>query len=382
MEIGMPVLERRGDWLRLWATVRTDRPVADLPDRLWYEFPADQEASLTPGAEGFAVPLLLLAMGLGEDLHVRGTLPRLLLPSMAEYQQVFRLWYPDRLRPVRVRADVWTEPEAPEGMGRVLCTFSGGVDSFYTLYRHRPGAEEMPEYRLTDALFVHGFDIPLADEATYATAAADYGAMLARLGVRLLRLKTNVRAFVDRLHWDVSHGAALIGAAFLLRRGATRLFIPSSKTYAETEPYGSDYRLDSLLSLPGFTVCNDGAAAIRLEKVETIARWDETQGRLRVCWVRPDGLSNCGRCAKCLRTMVTLEAVGALGLHPNFPSTVPRDLLKNARVWIHRYEINGAIRRLKETGRHDLARDLTVALRRNQARSVAGQLLRRAGLFS
>ncbi len=45
----------------------------------------------------------------------------------------------------------------------IACFFSGGVDSFYTLLKHR---EE-----ITHIIFVHGFDIALEDHSLRAQAS-------------------------------------------------------------------------------------------------------------------------------------------------------------------------------------------------------------------
>ena len=58
---------------------------------------------------------------------------------------------------------------------------------------------------------------------------------------------------------------------------------PASHTYNDLVPWGSDPRVDHLLSSETLQVVHDGAAATRIAKTEAIARWPATYGRLRVC---------------------------------------------------------------------------------------------------
>jgi hypothetical protein len=93
--------------------------------------------------EDFLLPLALFpAMIGGSRLELpRGVSPRL-LSAAPKIQDVFRLWGEEYwsdtlsgLRPIAVNAEVRSSPvECAPGVG---CFFSGGVDSYYTLLKHR-----------------------------------------------------------------------------------------------------------------------------------------------------------------------------------------------------------------------------------------------------
>jgi hypothetical protein len=59
------------------------------------------------------------------------------------------------------------------------------------------------------------------------------------------------------------------------------------------------------------TVLHDGAAFMRVEKTEYVARSPLAMRHLRVCYRSEDG-GNCGQCNNCYRTMLALETLGAL----------------------------------------------------------------------
>lgn len=348
-------IEAAGGGVRVSAAVEVETPGVPVPDRLWYEVPAAWADGVTDRADGFAVAVVLLASVLGERLEVRGALSPRLAYGLDEYLRVFRCWYPEGFHPVPVVAGLDPEGPAEAPPHAVATAFSGGVDSSFTLWSHLPEHERHPDFRLSHGVFVHGFDIPLADEATFATAAGAYGAMLDRLGLSLVPVRTNARAFTPGIAWELAHGAALLSVPLVLGRLLRRFYVPASTSYADVGRWGSDPLLDHLLSTETLDVVHDGAGTYRADKVAALAGWPTTYDRLRVCWERPDGLRNCGRCYNCLLTMSALAAAGALDRFTTFPD-LALDRVRAAAVpdgW--QAEGRVLLRRVREAGLEDLA---------------------------
>ena len=350
------------------ARVELKTATAKIPNEIWFSFPACQEEWVSDRADGFATSLLLLAMAKGEDIEVRGAFSPRLAYGMQEYQKVFNLWFPQQFKRVELKCARYERPPETQGNGRAACAFSGGVDSFYTLWSHLPQNERIPSCPLSAAVFAQGFDIPLQDEATYRTASAAYEEMMKALGLQLWKARTNVRQFLAHLNWELTHGAALIGLAAVLGRKLSRFYVPSSYKYTMLHPWGSHPVLDHLLSTESLEVFHYGAERTRLEKMDVIAHWPETHTRLRVCWVKTDGLNNCCECEKCLRTMVALEIFGALSKFTTFPRPLRRQAIRNYRMAdeSHRTIARQMIQRAVEVGRRDLAFDLRYMMARNR----------------
>src|SRR5262249_41756622 len=135
----------------------------------------------------------------------------------------------------------------------------------------------------------------------------------AELGLPLVEVRTDVRAFSDRFsRWDHYHGAALATVAHLLAPYFSRVFVPATQTYAFLAPLGSHPLLDPLWSSEDVELVHDGLEAPRLDKLAVVASEPAARHWLRVCWENRNGAYNCGRCEKCLRTMVALDALGEL----------------------------------------------------------------------
>ena len=319
MILHCPTVSRADGEVCVSARVELQRAELGLPETLWFSFPEDHAPLVSERADGFVVSLVLLAMALGEDMEVRGSLSPRLAYGLQEYQRFFHAMMPEAFRLIRIEPQRLQPPQRTAVPSGVACAFSGGVDSFFTLWHHLPQNQPLPEFRLTHCLFVHGFDIPLAEKATFETCRQAYQKLLERLGVTLLSVRTNVRRFLARLDWHLAHGPALIGAALMLENLLGKFLVPGGYTYVDWYWDGSDPRINHLPSTETLRVIHHGADGKRVDKVAVVAHWPETYAALRVCWERFDGLNNCCQCEKCIRTMLALEIEGALDRYETFP---------------------------------------------------------------
>ncbi len=345
------------------ARIELLRTRGNLPERIWFALD-EQDAGFVDGSSnGIATVLLPVAMALGEDLEIRGILcPRLAL-GLEEYQRVMLAWLPGQLRQVSLRYG-HADAEARVGSEAVGTAFSGGVDSFHTLKTHLGDAEPRREHRISHALFVHGFDIPLDEEDSYAQAARAYRAFLQSVDVRLVCLRTNLRDFTKSPGWEMAHGAALIGSALILGRLFRRFFVPSSRSYETLIPWGSHPLLDPLLSTDTLQVIHDATHLTRVDKIRVLAAWPPTYSLLRTCYAKRDGLNNCCRCDNCIRTMTAFEVFGALHKYSTFPLPLERRHIRRGPV-LTRHERACArqiIALAWANHRHDLAFDQGCAL--------------------
>jgi hypothetical protein len=285
--------------------------------QLWFAVSGEE-----PGREAdFLVPLTLFpAMVTGSRLELPGEVSPRLLSAVPKIQDVFRLWGAEYwggkfqdLQLISVVAEARGGPvnRAPG----VACLFSGGVDSFYTLLKHR---EEV-----THVIFVHGFDIALANEAVRAQASRMAREVAKELGKSLVEVEANISPFPRRVvGWDKYHGAALASVALLLQHRVRKVLIASSYTYAELIPWGSHPLLDPLWSTELTEIEHHGCEVTRIDKLAYLSEHEVAMQWLRVCLSNPNGEYNCGRCRKCTWARAGLRVVGAL----DRCKTLPHDL--------------------------------------------------------
>ncbi|MBI5154734.1 hypothetical protein HZA57_05810 [Candidatus Poribacteria bacterium] len=329
MRVSCPVIRQSNSAIRLSARIHSESAPPGFPGELWFEYPRALAPFVQERADPFATALIHVAMATGEPLELEGPVSPLLLLGLAEIVRLFTYWEPTLFQAVEIRAhDV--RPGQAAVAGNIGMGFSGGVDSFHTLWQN---LHESPERsaRITHGRFVHGFDLPLGKRRLYESVAARYEPALAELGVQLVRARTNVREVTRSVEWRWTHGGALAAAA----RGLSGLFpaflISSSRPYSHLVPWGSDPRVDGWYSSGTLRIIHDGTVYSRFERIGHLTQWPVTRDLLRPCYRHEDlrGRLNCCRCSTCLYTMAWLEILGMRTRYSNaFPLGTDRRRLR------------------------------------------------------
>jgi len=279
-------------------------------------------APIASRADAWLCATLIPAMKLGAALQIDGAVGPRLLASSSSVQDIMAMWSP-RCRRVSIRADR-SDVEPRTAPRPAACFFSGGVDSFYTLLKHRDAIDTL--------IFVHGHDTPLDERDRLAAISQRIHAAARELGKSAIDVETNLRDFSERYAtWAPEYFGSFLGsiAALLAPQFAT-IYIPASCDYNQLDPFGSHPLLDPLWSTDEMTIVHDGCEATRFQRVARIAASDVALRYLRVCLRDRGPIENCARCEKCLRTMVSLRILGALDHCRTFAH--PLDLARVARV--------------------------------------------------
>jgi len=250
----------------------------------------------------------------------------------------------------------------PPGRG-VACFFTAGVDSFFSILRHRDQIDAL--------VFVSDFD-GVDPGAPPRPLAADVQQAADELGLPLVHVRSNLRRFAAEqgVHWLDFHGSALASVAHLLGGQFHTVLVSATTTYAELYPLGSHPMLDPLWSSEDVTLVHDGGEASRVEKLAALAELPAARRWLRVCWKDGSNAENCGRCEKCLRTMVGLRIAGVAD---RFSALPPLRLSDVARVKVPGLGTtwSGYLAQLEATGADPpLERALRTALWRKRLASV------------
>ncbi|MEQ8346495.1 MAG: hypothetical protein RIB84_29135 [Sneathiellaceae bacterium] len=302
---------------------------------LWFRY---RGLDSMPAAEAdpFVVAMLPASMHDGEPCEVDRAISPKLSRNLLVAQRRLASWF-DFLRPVPVLS---APPGPADGRpaGRragTACCFSGGVDSWYSLIKHR--------HAVTHILLVRGFDIGLENDALWHSTVERIGAVAQAMDLRLVTCETNLRSVADkgRPGWGLPydgdfwgqclHGAALAAVALPLSPMLGTLIVPATHSEDSLRAWGSSPFLDPHWSNERLAIVHDGCEADRLQKVRTIAGDTLARQSLRVCHDDRSTL-NCGECEKCVRTMLALELCGALDEMATFPRR--RGLAKLRRLEI------------------------------------------------
>jgi hypothetical protein len=322
MIIHIPTLTKESGEICIASRFEMLTPLPYLPETLWYRFDEVFEDKLSPRSDGFAATALLVAMYAGENLSIRGPVSPKLAYGLLDYRNIFHAWKPNLFKMVDIHFDQLDEVPQQNGPRGVASAFSGGVDSFFTLWSHLPQNQGIPEAQVTHGLFVHGLDLRLDDSVNFQTTAQKYTELFNNLNLELILASTNAYLFSEfRIDWIFFHGAPLIGAALLMSQFLQRFYIPSGfHSYAKLVPFGISPITDHLLNTESLDIFHHGAFASRYEKMSVLVDWPATYHHLRVCSDkgRLRELYNCSACHKCYRTMAILTLLDSLHQYNNF----------------------------------------------------------------
>lgn len=325
--VDRPRYSSEGERVRVSATLQ-------MPDQELEIYYSASRGPLSTSLDPFLAAALLPAMKVHAPLHVAGPVSRKLLRATRRIQEIIHTWDKE-MQPVSVSSDsevgADTEPNPA-----AACFFSGGLDSFYTVLKHRHEIESL--------IIVEGYSIHLADRDAQADVSSHLRAAASELGLRPLEVETNVaEATLGYFPLNIEFGppiqwaAALTSVGMLLAPLFGRVFMAAAHSYGHFIPSPFHPLLDSLWSTDSVEIIDDGHDATRVDKAALVGSSQAALRHLRVCWKSREpydnGLYNCGRCEKCIRTQINLYLVGALERCETLPRTL--DLEAISRLYLH-----------------------------------------------
>ena len=291
-----------------WVASSANVPTA--PFDVYFEYPVSCREFVAPTADAFAAAMLVPAMKAGERLEIVPPISPRLHFNLPRIRDVFHTWHKDYHR---IEIDARPAEQKPAVTSRQAATFfSGGVDSFFTLYKQRTRA--MLPVPLTHVIFMRGIETELERIKGIEESEAFVKRVAEETGVQCIFGSTNIRTHFPLRLDKYCLGTALAATAFSLSRGFSHICIPSSFNYKGLKPHGTTPLVDEMFSTEALEIVHDGSETSRSDKVAAILGWKRTLvlNHLRVCNYNFGGTTNCGECTKCVRTAITLRVLGAL----------------------------------------------------------------------
>jgi hypothetical protein len=250
-------------------------------------------------------------------LQVKGAISRTLFRNIRLFQEAWHCHCPGDYQLAEIEPEAVIAPARAANNpaeGRTIQTFSGGVDSIFTLFRDHDRASDPAAQTGRTALLVHGFDVPLSKQADFDSLRKRIEKITNSAGVELQILRTSLRDSLPS-NWNHSHGAALAGALHLFSSQSRTGIIASSDPYNYVSfvphAWGSSPATDYLLSGGEMEIIHDGAGFSRPQKIASLAaNRPEALSLSQFCWQGKDRSANCGKCDKCIQTRLALRASG------------------------------------------------------------------------
>lgn len=287
MRVESTIVRHDHNGIRLEAQVRGETLFWELPE----------EAAFEPRGEPFVCALLPAAMRADSSIILPDELPldASFLSNIERLQSVFVRWFPD-LHPVSIRATI--APRTVRTVDRAT-GYSGGIDSGFTL-------NELGN-RLDAALLIDGIEYREEAPELFERISGALDGAIERRGLRLVRVRTNVKAVGRALgaKWSEALGGAIASSVHVA--GFAEYYVAASNSWENLRPYGSHPLTDPLWSSATVRIEHHGAELRRIDKIRNLASVPDLLELVRVCF---QGVEyNCGRCQKCVMTMAGFRAL-------------------------------------------------------------------------
>lgn len=289
--------------------------------RLFFAVASEHEALVPDSFDHFLVSVIAVALAFGEKrIWIDGEVSALLLKNLLDFEYLQRYYFGDYREGLTIQAKAVSSDSRRSTPPTSASLLSGGVDSLFTLHQNHNLFNLADENRISYGIWV-ARDSNIRPENDIALD------QLRRTESRILKFceDTHVSPITvisnDRGLWpadawhfwgDRGHGAGFAANGHFLARGISKLYIPSTELDLHRNQWGSTVVTDQFLSSHRLQVAHDGVRFSRKEKLEAIMNWPLARARVKVCFHRPPGAINCGKCEKCLRTRLILLTMGAL----------------------------------------------------------------------
>jgi len=199
-----------------------------------------------------------------------------------------------------------------------ISTFTGGVDSFYTLLTNLD--------KIDTLLYCINYDVQESKHKLLEAQLNTVKEVAQKLGKKIIVCSTNQR---NVLEWgnidylkDIKkkynndlwgyflHGPCLFSNAYNLLSEYDTIYIPSSHPKSSYYLWGSTFNIDHLYSSHLLNIIHNGNCT-RVDKIKTIMELnkDIIFNYLKVCYCNTNQSYNCSQCEKCKRTYIAIGII-------------------------------------------------------------------------
>lgn len=295
---------------------------------LWYSVNKKYAKYLTTEkSDAFVVGLLLLAMQKNEDIHIEGKMSEKLYYNLNNYYiNMLSLAMP-QLHQIKLYPESLDDGTSYDCEQCVGTGFSGGVDSFSTIYDHM--SEDTPKsYKITHFLFNN-----VGSHDEFNTQRADklfkkrYDLLKSypeETGKDFIKINSNLSELLN-MTFVHTHTTRNASCALLLQKLFSKYYYSSGfKIDATKIPYINDMHEGSIsycdpiaqkyLCTETFSFITTGLQYDKVEKTRLISDYEPTYRYLNICI---NDESNCSTCYKCCRTIFTLQLLNKFEKYSN-----------------------------------------------------------------
>jgi len=315
MIIGIPQIDQKDQQVIYQVSVQSIKG----DETLWYTIDESYKDLLSETCDAPLVALLIPAMLIGEDIHVKGVVSERLLYNLSgPLQRLLQTIIPS-LQLIKIYPQNVCLDQVSPASG-VATGFSGGIDSYSVLADHyQPNT--YTRLKVTHLLFNNVGSHGRNGEKLFKKRYEGLIPAAKKLDLPFLMINTNLDTFFGKqISFQKTHTLRNLSVALLLQRGIGHYLYASTHKYSDIfvgPTYDMSY-IDTiilpLLSTDRLEAISAGSEYSRVEKTLAVAQISNSHNFLDVCVNAQNSSSftNCSTCWKCLRTLATLDIYDAL----------------------------------------------------------------------
>ncbi len=321
---------------------------------LWYSVDKKYAKYLTTEkSDAFVVGLLSLAMQENEDIYLEGKMSEVLYYNLSNYYVSLLSHSLSSLHNIKIYPKLLDSGVDYECEGAVGTGFSGGVDSFSTIYDHL--FDDTPQsYKITHFLFNN---VGSHDEFNSKRAEELFKKRYDLLktypqetGKDFIQINSNLSEILN-MKFSHSHTTRNASCALLLQKLFSKYYYSSGLKIDATKVEQidllnegniaySDAIAQKYLCTETFSLISTGLQYDKVEKTKLISNYEPTYKYLNICI---NSASNCSACYKCCRTIFTLKLLNKFENYSNIFDSVKFNKIRNlyfASILIGKNEIH------------------------------------------
>lgn len=300
-------------------------------NKFWYRVEKKYGSWLTSDVyDAFLVASIWPCMCYNEDIHIKGSVSKKLYKNIVQYVVPLIKTLRPHYSNISITVDGFKDCQQNEPF--VVGTgFSGGVDSFSTIYDKYEN-EDDKDYRINTLFFFHIGQYGKYGEPETEKHAKDHYLLSKKFADEIklpfVYMDSNMFEFY-KPHWEYDAGPLCrIASILVFQKVCFRYYVSGSYDYTQLCEFEKFKHLDDvsdpfiylMLSTNACDIILDGSQLRRSKKTDNISNYEFTKRHLNVCVnknVDFEREKNCSICHKCNRTLIILEGLGKLNEFEN-----------------------------------------------------------------
>lgn len=283
-------------------------------------FEVDDEYSRylsTDNANAFFIALLPFIVKFNYDVEIKSPISSQLYYQLTSYLLPM-LCKEFKKKDIQIKCELTDKKYNGKGVG---ASVSCGVDSFYTLLKHKKCIDK--SYDISHLCF---FNAGSNGEYGGKQAKKLYDERVEHIrqfckenGYPLVTVNSNMNELIMMNH-EKRHTFTTLACVFCLEKLFSKYYFASGFGFNGSHITDEDTAYYDILNVHCLSNENisfycSGIETTRMEKVKFISEFEETYNWLNVCV--GDSWTNCCKCTKCIRTMTALDSIDKLNLYEN-----------------------------------------------------------------